>query len=177
MLRRAFILLVLAYTLEGQNAALPLEAVGLKGTGCPHDVILRISGLHIGGDVNQATIEAAGKRLEQSGLFASIEYRYAPGPKHGYVLTLTLVDQNAMSPAVIDIPGYDDMELWHWLISTYPSFDHRVPQADEAQRFLGREIERHLGDKLGGQHIVTRLETDLRTGRIIITLVQDSKTV
>lgn len=132
-------------------------------------MVLEIAGLHIGSPVDKAAIEAGCTKLKDSGLFESINYRYAPGPKHGYALTLELIDQSSLSNAAIDVPGIDENESWQWLVSRYPSFDHKVPGAGDAQRFLATKLEEHLGAKLEGQHIVVRMESDLATHKTIVS--------
>jgi len=55
------------------------------------------------------------------------------------------------------------------LISHYPPFDHKVPATDGAQAFVSKKLEIHLGDKLGGQHVVARMETDFKSGKSILS--------
>ena len=125
-----------------QNAAFPLESVSIEGSVVPQSVILEVAGLRISSPIDKAGIEQACRNLQESGLFASISYRYAPGPKKGYAVTLIMTDQAPLSAAAIDVPGADENEAWHWLVSKFLRFDHQVPQADAAQKYLGRLIGR-----------------------------------
>ena len=152
-----------------QNAAFPLESVNIEGSSIPQSTILEIAGLRLASPIDKAGIEHACANLQESGLFASISYRYAPGPKKGYALTLLLTDQAPLSAAVIDVPGADDNEVWQWLISKFVRFDHQVPQADAAQKYLARQIEQHLAGRLRGQHLTVRLETDLTTHKLTLS--------
>ena len=129
----------------------------MEGTRISRATVLEIAGLRIGAPVSKAVIEQACGRLQESGIFQTIDYHYAPGPKRGYVLTLKLTDPG-LSEAAIDIPGIDENEVWQWLSSKYPDFNHKVPGDDAAQKFLAREMESHLGARLEGQHIVSNLE-------------------
>jgi outer membrane protein assembly factor BamA len=165
---RLAILTALLTGIRAQNGPFPLESVYLEGTSLTRDSVLEIADLRIGSPVDQAAIEAGCARLKDSGLFESINYRYAPGPKNGYAVTLTLSDQSLLS-AFFDLPGIDESELWTWLISLYPRFDHRVPGTDAAQAFIAKKVEKHLGEKLDGQHIVARMETDLGSGKSILS--------
>lgn len=61
---------------------------------------------------------------------------------------------------MIDIPGVDEDELWRWLSSKYPGFDHRVPGDDAAPQFLAHQIETHAGAKLKGQPLTVKMETE-----------------
>ena len=149
-----------------QDTAFPLESVASEGSTIPQPVILEITGLRIASPIDKRGIEQACKKLEESGLFASISYRYAPGPKKGYALTLILADQAPLFGATIDVPGADENEAWQWLLARFRRFDHQAPQAEAGQRFLAAEIERHLGDSMRGQHLVVRMENDFRTGKL-----------
>jgi len=151
-----------AVWLFGQ-ASFPLESVSVQGSVLSSHVIEQIAGLRLNAPIDKAGLEAACKRLEQSGIFSSVAYHYDTGPKHGYALTLNLTDQPARAAAVIDIPGVGEDEVWTWLGSEYPNFVRRVPEVDQAQQFLAHEIERHLGPSLAGQHVVARFESDLAT--------------
>jgi hypothetical protein len=76
-----------------QNAVFPLESVTIEGSAIPRSVILEIAGLRVASPIDKAGIEQACKGLQESGLFASISYRYASGAHNGYALTLILADQ------------------------------------------------------------------------------------
>jgi len=152
-----------------QNGAFPLESVAIEGSRIPQPVILEVAGLRIGASVDKAGIEAACRRLQESGLFASISYRYAPGPQKGFAVTLVLADQSPLVAATIDVPGVDEKEAWQWLSARFMRFDRQVPAVDPAQRFLAGEIERHLGSRLRGQHLVVRMETDLKMREVMVS--------
>jgi len=160
MFRKLLYFLALSFVIHSQDATLPLESVSVEGSAQPNETVLEIAGFHIGAPVDKAAIEAACIKLQESGIFQSINYRYAPGPKHGYAVTLTLADQTALSEAAIDIPGVAEDEVWQWLKSKYPAYSHKVPSVPTAQDFLARQIERHVGAALDGQHVVARLEND-----------------
>ena len=153
-----------------QNVALPLESVAIVGSAIPQPVILEIAGLRVAAPIEKAGIEEACKKLQDSGLFATISYRYAPGPKKGYALTLTLADQAPLTDATIDVPGADENEVWQWLSSRFHRFDRQAPQVEAGQTFLATEIERHLGSRLlHGQHLTVRIGADLNTHKLTLS--------
>ena len=152
-----------------QNAAFPLESVMIEGSAIPQPVVLEIAGLHLATPIDKDGIEQACAKLQESGVFASISYRYAPGPKKGYALTLTLADQAPLVAATIDVPGADEEEAWRWLSARFRRFDRQVPQVDAAQKFLAGEIERHIGSGMRGQHLTVRMETDFRTRKLALS--------
>lgn len=169
-LQTLLLLLVLcAGPAASQNAAFPLESVTIEGSSIAQSVVLEIAGLHLATPIDKRGIEQACAKLQDSGIFSSISYRYAPGPKKGYAVTLTLADQAPLVAATIDVPGADEEEAWQWLSARFRPFDHQVPQVDAAQKFLAGEIERHIGSRMRGQHITVRMETDLRTLKLTLS--------
>jgi outer membrane protein assembly factor BamA len=169
MVRKLLCAVLLLSRIQGQEAAFPLESVSLEGTIVSKQVVLEIAGLRIGSPIGQAAIEAACSKLKESGLFESIVYRYAPGPKHGYALTLTVADPKSLSAAAIDFPGIDDKEPWQWLVSQFPAFDRKVPGNDSAQQFIAKKLEERFSGKLDGQHVVARMEADLASRKTIVS--------
>ncbi len=147
-----------------QTSSFPLESVAVEGTALSKEAVMEIAGLHIGSPVDKASIEAASQKLSESGLFESVNYRFAPGPKRGYALTLQLVDPSSYLNATIDIPGVNEDEIWKWLASRYPSLDHKVPGSEAAQHFIVAKIEEHAGVALAGHHLTGALVSDLKPG-------------
>jgi outer membrane protein assembly factor BamA len=162
---RLALTLLLLSSLHAQS--LPLESVTFEGTGLSREAVLGIAQLRIGSPIDKPAIEAACGRLSATGLFQSVSYRYAPGPKRGYALTVTIQDQTQLTEASIDFPGVDEAELWRWLASQYPPFDHKVPGNDEAQEFLAKALADHAKVALDGQAVVTRLESDLARHKML----------
>jgi outer membrane protein assembly factor BamA len=167
MLRKLAIPLVLAYSLAAQSR--PLESLVLEGTGMPRETVLAIAGLRIGSPIDKPAIEAACGKLTETGFFQAVSYRYATGPKRGWVLTLTIEDQKQLTPASIDFPGVDEAEQWRWLTSQYPSFDHKVPANDTAQDFIAKALAEHAKVELAGQPVVARMESDLATRKTLLS--------
>jgi hypothetical protein len=147
--------------IQAQNASFPLESVALEGATLSKESVLEIAGLRIGALVDKAAIEEACEKLRDSGIFQSITYRYAPGPKRGYALTLIIAGHDALADSTLDFPGIDENALWQWLVAQYPAFNHKVPGNEAAQQFIANKIEAHLGPQLEGQHVVARMEQAL----------------
>src|SRR5258708_17520097 len=155
-----------------QEASFPLESVVIEGSQMPRETVLEITGLRLGSPINKAAIEQGCAKLRDSGIFQEINYRYGPGPKHGYVVTLTLADQSGLVESVIDIPGADEDEMWRWLSSKYPAFNHRAPGDGAAQQFIAHQIETHAGAKLNGQPVVVKMESELVPRRRLVISFQ-----
>jgi outer membrane protein assembly factor BamA len=172
MLRRLTCLLALLLPIQAQNASFPLESVSLEGTTLSKQTVIEIAGLRIGALVDKTAIERACEKLRDSGMFQSITYRYAPGPKRGYALTLIIADHESLADSTLDFPGIDDNALWQWLVSQYPAFNHKVPGNDAAQQFIAKKIEAHLGPQLEGQRVVARMDADLFPRRRMVVSFQ-----
>jgi outer membrane protein assembly factor BamA len=150
--------------IQAQSATFVLESVAVEGSSLSKDVVLDLAGLHIGAPVDQAALQAAAQKLNETGLFDSVNYRYESGPKQGYALTLQVADPTSLFNATIDVPGANEDELWRWLASRYPMLDHKVPANEAGQQFICRKLEEHLGAALEGHHLAARLETVLTPG-------------
>src|ERR1700722_9015308 len=78
--------------MQAQNTSFPLESVSVEGTALSKEVVMDLAGLRTGTAVDKAAFDAASQKLNDTGLFESINYSYGPAPKRGYVLTLKTVD-------------------------------------------------------------------------------------
>ena len=153
-----------------QQTLFPLESVKITGSQVPTAVVMEMASLKLGEPVDKARIEDACQKLGQSGIFGEVNYRYEPGPQHGYVVTLELADPVKMIDAAMDIPGADEKALWAWIEGQFPTFRHRVPQSDEAQQYLANRIEQKLGAALHGQKVVSRMEQGFtKSGRPLVS--------
>lgn len=173
MRRIVLVLIAILCEIQARAASFPLESVSLEGTVLSKDVVLELAGLHIGSRVDPAAFDAALKMLNATGLFESVNYRYAPGPAKGYALTLNLSDPKSPLDAVIDVPGANEDEVWRWIEAQYPSLHRNVPANDAAQTFLSRKIEEHLAALLDGHHVTAQLQSDIRTRKSVISFQPD----
>jgi outer membrane protein assembly factor BamA len=164
MLRIFLVAVALVYQIRAQSTSFPLESVSVEGTALSKDVVLELAGLHIGSPVDKAALDTASQKLGETGLFESVNYRYAQGPKRGYALTLAVADFKSLSDATIDVPGVNEEEVWRWLAAQYPSLNHKVANNGSAQNFLSARIEEHLGAELEGHHVTGKQESDIMHG-------------
>ncbi len=117
---------------------LPIDAIEMKGSQYPREALIRASGLSVGTPAGDAEFHAAAEKLEQTGFFQSVQYRYGANTAHkGYAVTFTLVDDSMTMPARIDIPGVDENAAWTALAEADPLLTRRVPSNERAQsRYL-----------------------------------------
>jgi outer membrane protein assembly factor BamA len=173
MSRILLVWIVIPCGVQGQSVSFPLESVSVEGTALSKEAVLQLAGARIGASVDKTSFETMSQKLNDTGLFESVSYRYAPGPHNGYALTLALADPKSLFSSTIDIPGADEGEIWRWLASQYPLLDHKIPANDAAQLFVVRKLEEHLATSLEGHHITTQLQSDTRTGKSSISFQPD----
>ncbi|MDX2179364.1 MAG: hypothetical protein SFV18_07220 [Bryobacteraceae bacterium] len=147
----------------------PLEEVLVEGSRATPAFVAKIAGLTLESPFGQSEAEAALARVVESGLFSSVTYRVEPGKRRGYVLKFS-VQEGATVAAAIDIPGADDEFLWRSLSQAYPALDHRVPESAKAQQFVAGLLQDLAKESLGGQSVVAELESDLRTGQMLVSM-------
>ena len=125
MLRIFLVWVVVLGQMQAQTASFPLESLSVEGTGISKDIVLDLAGLHVGAPVDQSALDDTSRKLAETGMFESVNYNYAQGPKKGYALTLRLADPKSLSDASIDIPGVNQDEVWQWLASRYPVLNRK----------------------------------------------------
>ena len=172
-LRLSFLICIVTLCAAAQDALFLLEALAIEGSTVPQSAIVEISGMALTNPINKADIEKACVALQESGLFSQIAYRYAPGPKNGYVVTLTLEDASPLVAAEIDVPGVDSDAAWQWLASKFGRFNRRVPQSGAAQAILGKQIAQRLGSAVTGKALTTLLESDA-SGKMTVSFQPES---
>ncbi len=170
MVRCVVALITFASFLEAQSGSFPLESVAVKGSALPPDTVRDMAGLRLGTPIDEAAIKSACRRLQETGMFAVVGFSYAPGPKQGYAVTLNLTDQPSTLRALVDVVGVDGASAWTALNDKFPSLHGKAPEVDAAQQFLAHEVEKQLAPKLDGQHLVARMESDLKTGTMLVVI-------
>jgi TonB family protein len=155
--------------LHAQEPTVPLEALSVRGTTLPQATVLKLTELQIGASIGMPDIEAACARLQSTGMFATVAYRFAPG-RTGWVLGLSVTEPRKFTDATIDFAGVDQEGVWRWLVSRYPLLNRRIPALAGAEQFVAAQIQQHLGAQIEGQKVVTRTEWDADTEHVSISL-------
>lgn len=97
--RIAIALALAAFAAILAAAPIALESVSIAGSKATKDAVMAIAALKIGAPIDQAAIEDACKRLQATGLFASVEYTFRPGLKQGLAVTMNLGAVTTTQPA------------------------------------------------------------------------------
>jgi outer membrane protein insertion porin family len=133
--------------------------------------VIAASGLRKGQTAARADLDRAAQKLADTGLFASVSYRYDPktvGGVTGYALTFQVSEQQALAPVELDIPGLDAERLWQQLKSADGLIDRQMPNNDRASDYYKRAIQAALRKSNHPEDIVMNTEADLRTGKMVV---------
>src|ERR1039457_2692799 len=133
--------------------------------------VIAASGLRVGQIVTRAQLDAAAQKLADTGVFASVSYRYDPkaaGGVTGYALTLQVTEEAARTPVELDIPGQDAERLWQQLKSADALIDRQMPNNERASAYYKRAIEAVLRKSNHPEEIVMKNEADLQTHKMAI---------
>ena len=106
-------LLAMACIMSPIFAADVLESISADGVIIPAATLSQLSGLKPGDRVDEAAFGAAVEKLQQTGLFRAVTFRYQPGPKKTGIAAQFHFD---LAPPVvatlIDIPGVKEPDAW-----------------------------------------------------------------
>ena len=101
---------------------------------------------------------AAVEKLQQTGLFRAVTFRYQPGPKKTGIAAQFHFD---LAPAevatLIDIPGVKEPETWACVRKDYPWLTSRIPPGADAEAFIARAISHCTGSGT----LITEVEGDI----------------
>jgi outer membrane protein insertion porin family len=167
--RKAAVALALASAALAQHPVMEIKVAGNERLAAA--AVIAASGLRKGQTATRADLDAAAKRLADTGLFASVSYRYDPktaGGATGYALTFLVSEQPAQARAELDIPGQDAEHLWQQLKAADPLIDKQMPDNDRASAYYKRAIEAVLRKSNHPQEIVAKDEGNLSTGKMSV---------
>ncbi|HUE04333.1 MAG TPA: POTRA domain-containing protein [Bryobacteraceae bacterium] len=135
----------------------------------PAAAVIAASGLRAGQMATRAQLDAAAKKLADTGFFSSVTYKYDPetaGSVTGYALTFLVTEQPAIVPVLLDIPDVDAERLWLQLKAADGLIDRQMPDNDLASAYYKRAIEAVLRKLNHPEEIVAKDEGDLPTHRM-----------
>jgi outer membrane protein insertion porin family len=144
----------------------------LRVEGCARyrpEVVISASGLCLHEVVGRQELEAAARKLVDSGFFQSANYRYQPRAASGkstYAVTLEVAEEPATLSVVVDIPDIDATTIWKELNAAHSLAGERLPDNERATSYCRLAIESVLRRLGHPQEIAAMHETDLPTRRM-----------
>lgn len=161
---------ILAATVDALHAQAPISELRVEG--CERyrrEAAMAASGLLLNAVVGRPQLEAAARKLVDSGFFQSANYRYQPrtaGGKSTYAVTLEVAEEPATLSVVVDIPDIDATTIWKELNAAHSLAGERLPDNERATSYCRLAIESALRRLGHPQEIAAMHETDLPTGRM-----------
>jgi hypothetical protein len=147
----------IAFRISAQSGY-PVETIEFVGTGYPRDALLTATGLHAPMAFSEAVLREAAQRLQSTGFFRSVQFRYEPAPdKKGYAVRFDLTEDKDSLPGRIDLPGIDENAVWDALSAADPLLTRRVPSNDVAQNRYLHAIEAYAAQHGQPQKIAARV--------------------
>jgi len=136
--------------------------------------IIAASGLKTGQTVTRDDFDAANQKLFETGLFTSVNYRYAAkmqGNVAGFSLTLEVAEEPAATEVILDIPGVDESKLWQDVARSDPFARPQMPHNERAVAYYQHAIENWLRAHNRQDQIVMEDESDLSRGTMAVVFV------
>jgi outer membrane protein assembly factor BamA len=104
-----------------------VESVKVEGAhAVPVALILAAANLQPGATVSKPDLDAAVRRLMDSGQFVTARYRYQPGP-NGWTVTLTVAEEQDRIRVRLEAPGTPEADLWRALHASQPLLIEQAP--------------------------------------------------
>lgn len=131
--------------------------------------VVPCSGLHPSDAFSTEALDAASRRLIDSGLF-TFNYSYAPKMEGGrpvYTVTFKVQeDTSHMVPVLLDLPGIDGQTYWSELQKQEPALQPLMPNNDAAGTYYQHSTETILQDAGHAMPLSLKQAADLRTGKM-----------
>jgi outer membrane protein assembly factor BamA len=162
-------LLALVFVVGRMFAAdlFPVESLTADGISMPSKTLTELSGLKPGDRVDEAALRSATEKLQKTGLFHVVTFRYQPGPKKtGYAVQFHFDPAPPTVGTLIDIPGVREPDVWTCVQKDYPWLTSRIPPGPDAEEFVARAV----GHCANGAAIVSEIEGDLHSGHAEVVL-------
>src|SRR5260370_32645821 len=100
----------------------PIQSLAVTGNhNYSKEQILAVAGLKVGEIAGKAEFEAAQHRLEATGAFETIGYKFAPtADSSGYAATFQVVEVEPVYPVRFSTLALPDAEILAWLKGRFP---------------------------------------------------------
>jgi len=137
----------------------------------PAAAVIAASALRVGQLFTVKEVDVAKHRLADTGLFASVDYRYDPKTVNrttGYVLTWKVEEAPISATVRLDFPGIDEQQLWQELKKANALMDPKIPSNAFVVEYYRRNIETALRKRNPKEQVVSKNEGVLGTGQFFV---------
>lgn len=138
----------------------PIQSLTVQGNhNYSQEQILAVAGLKIGQMAGKQQFEAAQHRLEATGDFETVGYKFAPSPDGaGYVATFSVVEVEPVYPMRFADLGLPDREISQWLAAHHPLFAPKIPATKTILERYARSVEELLAARQHPEKVIAKLE-------------------
>jgi outer membrane protein assembly factor BamA len=128
--------------------AMQLTAIEVSGSRrISKDDVVKLSGLKIGEAITPAALETAANRLNSTGLFRSVQYRYTTASGKLDAI-LQLEDEAWTLPVVFDnFVWFQDSEILAAVTRDVPTFNGTLPANEQASQYVAGVLTRLLASR------------------------------
>jgi outer membrane protein insertion porin family len=162
-------LLLLAFFWSGGASAQvkkwPIETIAVEGNqNYTAEQILAVAGLKVGQPAGKEEFEAAQKRLEATGAFETVGYKFGPSEtSNGYAATIQVLEVEPIYPVRFSDLGVPDTEVVRFLKSRSPLFSGKLP----ATKLMLDRYTRALHD-LTKEKVIAKLQPSGKDQFVIV---------
>lgn len=130
------------------DAAFPVGAIAVTGaTRFKAEQVVQVSGLVVGSPIKVAELQAAAKRMTETGMFSNVSYRYTVTGGR-LQITLEIEEAKWTIPVVFDnFVWMTETELAGEVGREMVTFDGHVPATDNARTFLTSILQKSLASR------------------------------
>jgi outer membrane protein assembly factor BamA len=140
----------------------PIQTLGVEGNRhYPTPAILAVAGLKVGQMAGKEEFEAARARLEATGLFETVGYRFAPdASKKAYAAVFQVIEVEPVYPVRFEELGIADTEIFAAVKARDPLFGSELPGTAQVLARCAKEIQavlesRKSEEKVAGKVVAT----------------------
>lgn len=147
----AFPLLLLAL-LQARPDRWPIASLRIEGNRVfTADAITRAAELKVGQTVNRTDLEAAAKRLTETGVFDTLSFRYEPTANKQLAVTFQVQEVVDLYPVAFERLDESDDALRRYLMEKVPLFSVQAPATGLMLQRIGEALEARLNRKISGR--------------------------
>ena len=137
----------------------PIQSLAVEGNhNYTKEQILAVAALKIGQPAGKPDFEAARDRLQATGVFETVSYRFESGPdKNGYIATFQVTEVSQVYPLIIQGLPIQFADFNTWLKSKDPMYNGKLPGTTEALKRYAALTEEYLASKNQREKVIAKL--------------------
>jgi len=142
-----------------QSDEWPIQSLLVEGNhNYTKEQILAVAGLKIGQMAGKPDFEAARDRLQATGVFETVSYRFAPAPdENGYAATFQVTEVSQVYPLIVEGLPIQVPDFNAWLKSKDPMYNGKLPGTTEALKRYAALTEEYLASKNQPEKVIAKL--------------------